>query len=260
MFAVASLLLVVAISLVVSRVATVVLVATGLSRQSARFQARSALSGAGFTTSEAERVVNHPVRRRVIMVLMLIGSAGVVAAVSSLILGFRSGGAGPGWLRMLELGAGLVALVFLSRSQRVDRRLTNAIRWVLARFTDLETRDLGALLALPAGHAVAELAVREGDWLAGRTLEDLDLRTEAVIVLGIQRADGRYLGAPDGGTRVLAGDTLIVYGHAGRLHELDRRRAGGEGAHRHAEAVREGTRSEMGEEVTAAEREAAPRR
>lgn len=102
--------------------------------------------------------------------------------------------------------------------------------------------------------------MREGDWLAGCTLEDLDLRTEAVVVLGVRRADGRYLGAPGGGTRVLAGDTLIIYGHAGRLRELDRRRAGGEGARRHTEAVREGTRSEMGEEVTAAEREAAPRR
>jgi len=36
--------------------------------------------------NESERVVNHPVRRRIIMLLMLTGNAGVVTAVSSLIL------------------------------------------------------------------------------------------------------------------------------------------------------------------------------
>ena len=58
--AVASLLVVIVISLMVTRMATIALTATGLSRESARFQARSAFSGAGFTTSESEAVVRHP--------------------------------------------------------------------------------------------------------------------------------------------------------------------------------------------------------
>jgi len=57
-------LTILALSLVITRVATVALTMTGLSRQVARFQARSALTGTGFTTSEAETVVNHPVRRQ----------------------------------------------------------------------------------------------------------------------------------------------------------------------------------------------------
>lgn len=88
MFAVASLLVVILLALLVMRVATVVLTLTGLSRESARFQARSALTGVGFTTREAESVVNHPVRRRVVMLLMLIGSAGVISVVTTLILSF----------------------------------------------------------------------------------------------------------------------------------------------------------------------------
>ena len=67
MIAIGSLLLVVAISLLVTRVATVMLTATGLSREVARFQARSAFTGAGYTTTESESVVNHPVRRRIVM-------------------------------------------------------------------------------------------------------------------------------------------------------------------------------------------------
>ena len=75
MFAAASLLVVILLALLVMRIATVVLTLTGLSSESARFQVRSALTGVGFTTREAESVVNHPVRRRVVMMLMLIGSA-----------------------------------------------------------------------------------------------------------------------------------------------------------------------------------------
>ncbi len=86
MTAVLTLLVVVMLSLLVTRAATIALAATGLSRESARFQARSAFSGAGFTTSESESVVNHPVRRRIIMWLMLAGNAGIVAVVASLVL------------------------------------------------------------------------------------------------------------------------------------------------------------------------------
>ena len=62
MLAVVSLLLIITLSLLMTRIASVALVHTGLSREVARFQARSAFSGVGFTTSEAESVVAHPVR------------------------------------------------------------------------------------------------------------------------------------------------------------------------------------------------------
>jgi Trk-type K+ transport system membrane component len=75
-------------SILITRVATIALTHTGLTKASAKFQARSAFSGAGFTTSESEMVVNHPVRRKIVMLLILLGNAGLVTAVSSLILTF----------------------------------------------------------------------------------------------------------------------------------------------------------------------------
>jgi len=94
MAALLSFLIVLVISILVTKIATLALVHTGLSDQTARFQARSAFSGVGFTTSEAEQVVNHPVRRKVLMALMLLGNAGMVSAVSSLILTFVNLGQG----------------------------------------------------------------------------------------------------------------------------------------------------------------------
>src|SRR4051812_27000345 len=88
MVALASFLFVVAVSLLIERVATVALALTGLSRDAARFQARSAFTGTGFTTQESEQVVMHPARRRVLEGLMLVRSIGVLTAVSSLVISF----------------------------------------------------------------------------------------------------------------------------------------------------------------------------
>ncbi len=62
MFAIISLFVIVALSLIITRIAAMALMATGLSRDAARFQARSAFTGSGFTTRESESVVNHPVQ------------------------------------------------------------------------------------------------------------------------------------------------------------------------------------------------------
>lgn len=70
------------------------LIATGLPREVARFQARSALSGVGFTTTEAESIVGHPLRRRIVFWLMLVGNAGFVTIVVSLILTFANSAGG----------------------------------------------------------------------------------------------------------------------------------------------------------------------
>ncbi len=76
MGALVSLLVTIGLSLLVTRVASIALAMTGLSHDLAKFQARSAFTGVGFTTSEAEKVVAHPVRRRILMLLMLLGNAG----------------------------------------------------------------------------------------------------------------------------------------------------------------------------------------
>jgi hypothetical protein len=239
MFAILSVFAVVLASLLIIRVATVILTATGLSHESARFQARSALSGVGFTTSEAESVVNHPVRRRVIMALMLLGSGGIVTAVVTVVFSFAGAQEQEKLVRAVVLLTGLLIVLSLARSRWVDRRLTVLISRVLGRFTDLDVRDYASLLHLAGEYAVMELAVDAGDWVAGRSLTELELRDEGLVVLGIVRRDGDYLGVPTGSTVVHAGDTLILYGREPDLCELDQRRAGAAGDRAHVEAVAE---------------------
>ncbi len=233
------LLVVVALmSLLITRIATIALTVTGMARPAARFQARSALTGVGFTTSESESVVGHPARRRIIMSLMLVGSLGLTTSVAGLIAGFLGAdNAGQALTRTALLVGGLAAVYGLSLSQTVDRHLSRLAARALGRFTDLDVRDYAALLRVSGEYAVKEMVARPDGWLAGRTLGDLRLRDEGVVVLGIARPDGSYLGVPDGDTEVRPGDTLIAYGRAQSFEDLTTRQPGREGDEAHSRAV-----------------------
>lgn len=239
MAALASLLTVLTLSLLINRIASVALTQTGLSRELAQFQARSAFTGVGFTTLEAEQVVNHPVRRRIVMILMLLGNVGVATAISSLLLTFLNSVGPSDWIQRVSiLAAGLMILWLLARNRWVDRYVSRAIKWALKRWTEVDVRDYASLLRVSGDYAITELEVEEDEWLAHRALSDLHLYQEGIIVLGIERANGRYVGAPRGTTKIYPNDTLLLYGRVPTVNELSDRRADltGDAAHHRAMA------------------------
>jgi len=240
MTAVISLLVVLMITLLITRTATAALALTGLSRESARFQARSALTGVGFTTGESEGIARHPVRRRIIMTLMLVSNLGIATVAATLIMTFVNASQSEHWwLHLLVLAGGLGLLWLLTTSTWADRQLSRLIHWALKRYTRLEVRDYVALLQLGDGFGVVELHVEAGDWLAERKLSALGLMEEGVLVLGVHRADGRYLGVPTGDTVIHASDTLVLYGSRERVRELDTRPRGITGGLAHLTATSE---------------------
>ena len=217
-----SLLIILFLLWLMNRVATVALVLTGLSLDASSFQVRSALLGVGFTTRESELIVQHPVRRRIFLLLMLAGNTGVVTAMVSLIIGFtRVDSASRMGSQLGLIFVGVVVFILLARSKWIERRLTTLITWALQRFTQLEVRDYENLMQLSEGYGVSEMKVRTDEWLVGRTLGELALRKEGILVLGIYRDDGAYIGAPKAHTQILAGDVLILYGLTDLVNELD---------------------------------------
>ena len=153
MLPIISLIIVVAVSLLVVRIGAIALAKTGLSEDVAAFQAQSAFSGVGFTTSEAENVVNNPVRRRILRVLMLLGTAGISSVIATLIFTFigqeesniviRFGG--------IVLGLGIVYL--LTRLRGFNRILNRMIRRALSSSTGLHLYDYEDLLRVGKGYS-----------------------------------------------------------------------------------------------------------
>lgn len=219
-----SLFIVVITSLIITRIGSVMLTLTGLSRESSQFQARSAFSGVGFTTAESESVVNHPVRRRIIMGLVLVGNAGVVTVLVSLLLSFGSvSSPGQAAIRLGLLVVGLLGVWSVARSELANRALERVIERALRRFTDLDTRDYVGLLRLSDSWVVAEIEVEEDDWMCNTPLKDLALPEEGILVLGVERTDGRWVGAPAASTVLHPSDVAVLYGTQESIDRLDQR-------------------------------------
>ncbi len=258
MSAIVGLLLAVFLTLLVNRIATAALMFTGLSHEMARFQARSALCTVGYTTSESEDIVNHPVRRRIIGTLMLMGNMGFVTMIATSLASVQGLGISEGEFatqtRILVLVSGLAGLWAFAMSPWVEKRLFGIISWTLSRWTDLEVHDYRYILQLGEGYNVTELKLNAEDWLVGKRLSDLRLGDVGVNVLGIHRADGEFVGSPIGSTYLRKNDKVIVYGGRESIAALDEAKGRPDHEEKHFHNLKEiqAKREKVGEERAAA--------
>ena len=229
-------------SIIVIRIGTVALEMTGLSRETAAFQAQSAFSGTGFTTSESEYVVSHPVRRKIIRILIFVGNAGVASAIATLVLTFVGQSKEEAAWRFIWLVAGLFALYLFARSKIVDKGLRWIIKRGLEKFTRLRVYDYEQLLGLSKGYCIGEFKVKRGSWLENKRLRDLKLDEEGIIVLAIYRKEGgkeNFIGAPNGDVVIKRRDILVCYGPEEAIRQLSHRIKGRAGNKQHEKAVQE---------------------
>jgi hypothetical protein len=167
--------------------------------------------------------------------LMLMGNAGIVSVIASLVLAFwntQEDDLSLPW-RLLLMAAGLLLLWWLFSSHWFNRLLSRLINWGLRRYTDLSIQDYAGILHLGGEYKIAEVYVKEGHWMANSTLAELELSKEGVYILGISRQGGSYLGVPGHTTTMLAGDTVIVYGRSSIIKQLLQRRKGPQGEWEH---------------------------
>lgn len=209
------------ISLLLVRIGATALMMTGLSWDIANFQACSSFFGVGFTTSESEHVVNHPLRRRIIRDLILSGNVGLTSAMTTAIITFldiKNSSAVLSTLGILIVG--LIVLFLLAKIGLVQTLLDKSIRKGLASMGMVHAADYDLLLKVQSGFCVSELEISADDALAGKMLGDSRPADHGIIVLGITKPDSTFLGAPNRYEKVEPGDTLLVYGSEASIQAL----------------------------------------
>jgi len=214
MIALFSLLVIVALSIIAVRIGAIALELTGLSTEIASFQAQSAFSGVGFTTRESETIVTHPVRRRIIRILILMGSAGVTTSMATLVLAFM-GQTGKGVLIRGEvLLFGLLAIFLFARSKHIYNIMKVIITGALKKWSTLRIYDYEQLFGLGEGYAIAKVTIKQDNPFTDKLIRELKSQLEDVLILGIYRKVDRkiqFIGAPHGDVVLKAGDELICY-------------------------------------------------
>lgn len=221
MYAVATFLIVALVSLLATRMATGFLVATGMPPQTAAFQARSAFTGAGFTTTESENVVNHPVRRRVISVTMFVGNLGIPTLIVTVVVGLVGPSTSELTTRLFVLVAGIGVVVLLAFLRPVTRLFVELGRRT-ARPVMREAFHGDVEVLLTLGTDVDVVGVTLSGDIPLRSLRGLQNALPQVLVLGVrpQAETGSFLTGSPTDVDLHAGDQLVVLGQRDILTTL----------------------------------------
>lgn len=214
-------IVIIIISVFIVKIASVALNLTGLDRKRSFFQAMSAFTGTGFTTRDSELIVNNDIRRGIIMVLMILGNAGLISVISTLMLSFIKADMN---LTPILINIGMILLSILliiriSMNQNIIRKLTKKIQDKLIKSSTFAKRPVEEVLRLAAGYGVAEVTLGESSEEIGKTLFDSSFRQQDILIMAIERGS-TVIPAPNAQDKLLLDDTLICYGKLDNINKI----------------------------------------
>jgi Trk K+ transport system NAD-binding subunit len=212
-------LVAIVISMLVVRAGAIALMMTGMSYDKSKFQALSAFSGTGFTTHEAERVVNNARRRKIVSWLMILGNAGIVTVIVTATSSFAQAKGLEVGLNILVLLAGFGVILVIIRHTPFVRHWEAFTQARLARlkiFDDDTTVD--ELLHITEGYGVVRIQLLEDSPFVGQTLSEINAGLKHSFILGIER-ENKWLPTPRLTRSLMADDYLVIYGKLEDLAE-----------------------------------------
>jgi len=204
-------LLVILVSFLIIRAAAIALMMTGMDEKRAKFQALSAFSGTGFTTKEAESVINNPKRRRIITWLMILGNAGIVAVIvtttSSLVTskGYQLS------LNVMILLGGIFLIYKIVTHKGFIRRWESFIEDKFVQSHVFEEGVTEDLLHLIEGYGLVRVMITDKSPIIGSSIAEQKLTEKEILVLGIERGKN-WIPIPKPKETIQDGDKVVVYG------------------------------------------------
>lgn len=219
-----SIFVLLSISIFFIRVASVALRLTGIANESARFQALSAFTGTGFTTSEAESIVNYPVRRRIISLLMIIGNLGLVSVFATVVVSLvnTEGEFNAILVQLAWMFGGLVLLWILMLNGTADRILCSLINKFLQSATVIGKHHYHRLLQIGNGVSVCEHPISSNSQQQAGSLDQSDLDKLGLTVLAVRSAEGVISSDFSTIANLKPGEALLIYGRDDGHEALER--------------------------------------
>lgn len=188
---------------------------TGLKSIVARFQVISMLTGTGFTTDESKSIIDHPIRRKISMFLILFGAFSLAVIISSISTLLTDD------LRLMELSiiiGILLVLTILVKVPFLNNRLSNKMKSEMYNHYELWEHPIEEVLFLEDEDVVMEIDIYEDS-------EFIDVKAFDVISDG---ADINILFIESGEVKIRKelyeykiklGDNLFLYGNKKEIEE-----------------------------------------
>ncbi|MBD8136257.1 hypothetical protein CN563_10740 [Bacillus sp. AFS026049] len=188
---------------------------TGLKGTVARFQVISMLTGTGFTTDESKSIIDHPIRRKISMFLILFGAFSLAVIISSISTLLTDD------LRLMELSiiiGILLVLTVLVKVPFLNNRLSNKMKSEMYNHYELWEHPIEEVLFLEDEDVVMEIDIYEDS-------EFIDVKAFDAISHG---ADINILFIESGEVKIRKelyeykiklGDNLFLYGNKKEIEE-----------------------------------------
>lgn len=199
---------------------SIVLKLTGLELSKARFQVISILTHTGFTTRESELIVQHPTRRKIASVLMIVSYVAQITLITLLFNVLTQATRNIlGTAIALFIMAAFVILV--TQSKKLSNWFDQVTEKLLKkRIQKSASGDrIEQVLNLSPEFSIYGLLVDTDSFICDKTLSELKLKEHFIQILKIDRGS-EVIDFPLADTRLLAGDRLIVYGRIDALTQM----------------------------------------
>ena len=209
--AVVPLLIMVVVFFFVVRIATIVLKLTGMDEKTSRFQTISAFTGTGFTTKEAETILEDRIRRKTIIFLMVLGKVGIVSVMISLFLSFGKDNLEADLWKTVILFVFILIFYKTTTLRGFSRALNKFIEKRIVARGIIRQKTLEELFYLPKGYGLTQLAITKDSKEIGLSLADAGFIKKGILILSIERKD-QLIALPQAHDQILEGDKLLCYG------------------------------------------------
>ncbi|WP_246615204.1 TrkA C-terminal domain-containing protein [Clostridium thailandense] len=189
---------------------TVLFKLTGLSEEKARFQVISLLTGAGFTTKEAELITQHPLRRKLAQLLMLLGYIGFLTETSFLVNIIKNS---MNIRNIFILISFFIIIWLVSKNSLLLSFLDHIIeKIVLRKYT--RKKSVGKMYKLvnrAKGYGIYNIIIDDNSPLVGISLMNSNLKPNNMIILNIDKGN-EFIGFPRRDYILEKGDNILIYG------------------------------------------------
>jgi hypothetical protein len=211
-------LLVILVSFLIVRAAAIALMMTGMDAKRARFQALSAFSGTGFTTKEAENIVNHPQRRKIVTWLMIIGNAGIVAVIVTATTTLASTRGSQLPINALLLVIGILLVYKVATNRGFIRKWEHYVEEKLVKSHAFEEGTTEDLLRFIEGYGLVRTIVTDQSPFVNQSLAQTGFSQKNLLILGIERGK-EWIPVPAAQEIIRVGDRLVTYGRLDLLRD-----------------------------------------
>ncbi|MDD3478548.1 MAG: TrkA C-terminal domain-containing protein [Candidatus Izemoplasmatales bacterium] len=203
---------------------TVLFRLTGMTKSKSRFQVISLFTNSGYTTQEAELIMNHQLRRRLANTTMLFGyilNVTVISVLINIIMTLGTAQSTDVWKFVIYLGSFFILLTIIGRIRFIDRFFQNLIKRVAVLFLYRKNTNILEVLDHYDNNAIVEVALKHvPTYLEGIPLKDNGLKTEhGLTILAIQR-NNHTLVRITGEDLLLEGDLVVVFGSLKQIREV----------------------------------------